>query len=318
MHHLEQPLWPAEFLSTAQLATHRALASLGERSPALADHVRRWVSTRCDVHQAEKYFTAPEGFPALALPWWLENAIHDEINLEFQSDLMSSTISGYYFIRMLDDVMDGHDVDRAVLPALHLLHLDFVRIYSGYFAAAHPFWKEFDRLLAATAEAVAVESTLQNIGEDDFERVCARKQMAAVIPMAAVCFQYGRIDLLVPWEKLVVAFTRWHQMRDDLLDWSKDYQKHNLTFLLCEAERRRRTEESVPMWVGYEGLGWVQELMQRWMEEAKDAAAELISPSLVQYLDLREQDFSMYMQKTLAMAAAFRPLLDLDASLQKQ
>lgn len=317
MRYLEREIWPQHFQAAAERATRRALADLGGRSPALGESASRWLSLRCDPQHPEAYFTHSQGVPVLALPWWLEDCIRGEVHAEFQTDLMYSTVSGYCFIRMLDDVMDGHEVDRAALPALHPFHLQFVKTYHSYFPALHPFWQEFERILMTTAEAVTAEAILKDFHESDFLEVSARKPAAVVIPMAAVCFRYGRPDLLSPWEKFFTLFARWHQMRDDLLDWNIDGEAGCQTWLLCEAERRRKAGESVAMWMGREGFQWVKAIMDRWMEESVRAADGLNSPAVVNYLHMRRDSFSLQLESMLQTAALSRKLLSLDPCYQQ-
>lgn len=310
---LDRDIWSAEFSNTAQRVVRRAIADLGRRSPVLAEHISKWISLRCDVGQPEEYFIRPQSLPVLALPWWLESSIRGEVDVDFQADLMCSSVNGYYFIRMLDDIMDGHEVDRAAMPALHPFHAHFVSTYFRYFQASDPFWQDFERLLMATVEAVTAEATLKDFGEAEFVRVNARKSTAGVIPLAAVCFRYRRPDLLQSWEELVTRFGRWHQMRDDLVDWSVDCEIGNRTWLLCEADRRRAEHESVSEWMGREGFQWAKSVMEPWIEDALTTATGLGSQQLVRYLGVRRESFSAYISTMVETAAALSKLLHLDS-----
>ena len=57
--------------------------------------------------EPEAYFLHPEAFPMVLLPWWLESTIHEPPARGFQRDIVYSSVSGYYFVRMIDDLMDG-------------------------------------------------------------------------------------------------------------------------------------------------------------------------------------------------------------------
>lgn len=306
--------WPAEFLATAGRAARRAIAGLGYGSPVLAEQTSRWLSLRCDLSRLEDYFIRPRSLPILALPWWLESTIHREVDIEFQADLMYSSISGYYFARMLDDVMDGHQIYRAALPVLGPFHTQFLTTYFKYFLHSDPFWQHFENSYMTGAEAAAVEATLEHLCEAEFAEVSARKTAAGVIPIAAVCFHYGRSDLLPSWEELFGLLARWHQMRDDLLDWSTDYKSDQRTWLLSEAERRRVDSESISGWMGREGLKWGQSIMECWINEAVTAATGLGSPDLVRYLKFRQESFSAYLDSLIGTAAGLAKLVELDLS----
>jgi hypothetical protein len=311
---LNEDLWPPEFSAVAGQAVRRAIADLSHGSPVLAEQTSRWLSLRCDLSQLEDYFIRPQSLPILALPWWLESTIRREVDVGFQTDLMYSSISGYYFARMLDDVMDRHQIQRAAIPALYSFHTQFLSTYFKYFQHSDPFWRKFEKSFMTAAEAAAVEATLEYVCEVEFIEVSARKTTTAVIPIAAVCFHYGRPDLLPSWEELFALLARWHQMRDDLLDWSIDYKLDNRTWVLSEAERRRADGESVAEWMGREGLKWGQSVMECWINEAVTMASGLGSPTLVRYLKLRKESFSSYLDTLIAIAVGFAKLLQLGPS----
>ena len=106
-------------------------------------------------------------------------------------------------------------------------------------------------------------------------------------------------------------------MRDDLLDWNIDGEAGCQTWLLCEAERRRKAGESVAMWMGREGFQWVKAIMDRWMEESVRAADGLNSPAVVNYLHMRRDSFSLQLESMLQTAALSRKLLSLDPCYQQ-
>ena len=313
MRVVDEEIWTSDFMRTAEQAANRAIDDLGRLSPTLAAHVSNWLSQLSDVSDPSEYFTRPYSLPVLALPWWLEKRICGEVDSDFQTDLMYSTISGYYFTRMLDDVMDGHQFQRAALPALFAFHKQLIDPYYKYFSSTHPFWREFERMLMTTAEAASLEATLAGIDAATFLAVSARKSIAALIPVAAVCFRYDRPALLQSWEDFFTLYGRWHQMHDDLFDWSKDLEAANNTWLLCEAERQRRQGESVSVWMGREGYKWAEGVMECWMGELITTAGALESKELLRYLKMRRLSFSRDINRMIATAAAFARLLQVDS-----
>ena len=305
-------MWPPDFLNTAELAAGRVRVELSRRSPLLGQRTTGWLISLGDIDHLEHYFTHPQAVPILALPWWLETSICGKPSIPFQSDLMYSTINGYYFTRMLDDVMDGHGVDPSALPALYHFHTQFQSTYSNYFGASSSFWAHFERMLMDTAEAAAADYLLGGINEESFSQTCARKSAAGAIPMAAVCYRYDRPALLEEWESLFRLFGRWHQMRDDLFDWSEDRSGGRHTWLLSEAERQRSKTESVPAWMGHRGFSWASEKMEGWMEEIIAAAIMLDSLDLVHYLEESRECFRRQVARMVETAAAYSRLLELD------
>jgi len=130
--------------------------------------------------------------------------------------------------------------------------------------------------------------------------------------MAAVCVHYGRLDMLAPWESVLTSFARWHQMRDDIMDWSSDMQAGQPTWLLTEAARRRRGGESVAAWMGREGFRWARTVMDHGINETLQAASGLKSQALMFYLEQRNELFSQQIGNMIATADAFAGLLEMD------
>jgi hypothetical protein len=317
MRVVDHEIWSAEFVQIAERAVLRSIEGWASGSPSLAAHVSTWIARFSDLVEPARYFTQAHSLPVLAFPWWLEKRIRGRADVEFQADLMFSTVSGYYFTRMIDDIMDDHEVPPAAVPALYPFHKQLMEPYCKYFPPFHPFWLEFDRLLMRTVEAASVEVSLQQIDEAAFVAVSARKPTAALIPVAAVCFRYERADLLQLWSDFFALYGRWHQMNDDLVDWSSDHQSGNHSWLLCEAERRRAHDEPVSLWMGREGYEWTRGLMDSWMDDAIAAAQALGAPELTLYLEMRKRAFSCYINRMTRTAAAYARLLQVDAASSK-
>lgn len=305
-------MWTSDFFLTARSAARRALADLELNSPLLAGRASKWLGSRCNPDQPESYFTHPQAVPILALPWWLETSIRGHVDVTFQADLMYSTINGYYFARIVDDLMDGHNIDYTVLPSLYFFIMKFHNTYYKYFGRTDSFWSEFERLLMETADSAAADCALEDIGARAFVQVSARKSAAGAIPMAAVCYLYKRAELLAPWEGLFRLFGCWHQMGDDLADWSDDSENGRRTWLLSEADRQRSANESIPAWMGRVGFQWAFEKMEGWMEEILAAGEGLNSPELMNYLSERREFCRREVTALVNTAAAYTKLLQLD------
>ncbi len=273
------------------------------------------MGTRFDVLRPADYFTLLQSLPLLALPWWLEESFREAVDVDFQLELIYATVNFYYFTRMLDDLMDGHEIEPAALPAMHSFHLRFTRTYYRHFPFGSPFWPHFERLLAVTSETAAAEATLREMTADDFLNIGARKTAAALIPVAAVCVRYERLDLLGPWEEMFTLFGRWHQMRDDLIDWSADWEAGSPNWLVSEARRRHGEGESLAAWMGREGFVWAKSVMRTWMDETIAAASGLNSPKLVDYLKQRDEEFSQFIDGKILLAELCKGFLTLKAPL---
>ncbi len=270
-------------------ALTRLQGQMAQTAPFMAGEVSAWLKHLAGAGQPEDYFKHPLAFPALLLPWWLEQSLTDSPTHLFQADLAYSTINGYYAIRLIDNLMDGHaTVELKLLPALHFFQTEFQAAYRPYFAADHPFWAYFSAIWFHSAEVTMRDASLVALNLAEFEQVAAHKVCAAKIPLAAVGYYHHRPDRLEPWAALVDLLGCWHQFFNDLFDWQRDDRRQTATYFLSEAGRRRSADESVAGWVIREGFEWGLNQLQGWMSALKEQAAPLNSPPLLAYLQTRE------------------------------
>jgi len=278
------------FLAAAQ---SRLLATAARDAPFLAEQLTEWITRKLAPEgRPEDYYRKARAYPTLLFPWYVARALggDGEADAAFHADLVYSSINGYYFIRLLDNVMDGEaDMETALLPAAGVLHWEFQAAYRPYFAADHPFWSFAGGAWAAAADAAVHDAVLEDIGEAEFLAICGHKSGAAKIPIAAVCHRYGRADLIPPWSRFLDRFGAWHQMVNDLFGWEKDSRLGHQTFVLCEADRRRRPGELVADWIAREGFEWGVEILTRWISELQAEAHGLECPPAVAYLKKREE-----------------------------
>jgi hypothetical protein len=298
--------YPAELRAIVEDAIARFERRLTAAAPVLAGQTLAWVRALRADGSPTTYLTGPRAFPILLLPWWLEASLASRPDPALQADLVDAAIAGYLFVRMIDDLMDDdRDVPPAAVPALIVLHTEFQSVFARRFAADHPFWAEFRRASFAAAETASADATLEQVGRAEFERIAARKVAGAMIPIAAVCHAHGRADVLPAWADLVDRLGRWHQMRDDTLDWSRDELHGRTTYVLSEAARRRPGRPAIE-WIVEGGLGWAQDELDRRMDDAMAIARSLGSPDLVRYLEGRRADVDGQWAEMAAITAGIR------------
>jgi hypothetical protein len=256
----------------------------------LFERVWSWMSHLSGSPRPEDYYLKPRSAPLLLLPWWLELSLTASPDHDFQTDLIYATINKYYFVRLVDDVMDGHDADPVLLPMLSIWDAQFQAAYGRHFEAHHPFWEYFHQTLRRTALVTAQERTLRNIDRSAFLDCSASKSCGATIALLAVCYHCDRLDVFPAWLRFWEAFARWNQMRDDLFDWYRDLKDGNPSYLLSEGQRRKRQEESLECWFVREGFAWATELLGEWTRDMKEQASHLGSPALEQYVEFRAMD----------------------------
>ena len=260
---------------------------LGASSPAFADQVMRWIRRISPGGEPAAHFLNVRMFPILQLPDFVLESLAVAPDEGFHQSLISSTVHGYYYIRLIDDIVDGDrdlELERRILPVASYFLSEFQLGYQKYFSAEHEFWQVFRRIWTASAAATAEDAVQIAVDFSEFERVSSRKFSAAGIPVAATCHHYGRADLLPAWLELVDGLGRWSQMVDDILDWHQDRSLGRATYFLTEGERQRRQEESLEEWILREGCDWGFDLLNEWMDRLQESAALLGSPALMKYL----------------------------------
>jgi hypothetical protein len=262
-------------------------SDLGASSPFLANEVLGWIRRISPGGKPAAHFLDVRMFPILRLPEYVVESFAVTPDAEFHRALVSSTVHGYYYIRLIDDLVDGDrdlDLERKILPVAGYFLSEFQLGYQKYFPAEHEFWQVFRRLWTASAASSAEDAMQRSVGFAEFERVSSRKFSAAGIPVAATCHHYGRADLVPAWLNLVDGLGRWSQMVDDILDWHQDRGLGRATYFLTEGERQRRREESRDEWILREGLDWGFDLLNEWMDRLQQSASHLGSPGLMEYL----------------------------------
>lgn len=270
----------------ADEATTRLSRLLATDTPALESAAMEWMKALSSGRLAD-YFLHPEAFPMLQLPLWLADTISTPPDAQFQADLAYSTVCGYYFVRIVDDVMDGRVPPAGVMPAAIVFHTEFERAFAAYFPAEHPFWAQFVAYSKAAADTASADAGLDTIDRDSFLRISSRKVVGAKIPLAATCHHYGHADQLSSWSEFVDVLGRWHQMRNDVLGWITDLDRGAATYFLSEAARRQRPTESLAGWLSREGLEWAGAELDGWMDEMISLARDLGSEALLDYLAAR-------------------------------
>jgi len=276
---------------------HAAFLRLQDRAlaagPTLGEKIVQWIHSVTKTDRPEEAFMSPGSFPMLLLPWYAERSLRPEPEPAFQTSLVYSTVNGYFYIRLIDNLMDGHGEEKlTLLPALNFFHSQFQSPYQQYFPYDHPFWEFFRATWLHSAEVTLRDAELVQIDRDLFVEVSAQKTCAARIPIAAVFMHYGQPGRLEDWLRFADLFGCWHQMWNDLFDWVKDMQHATQTYFLSEAGRGKRPDEALVDWVIREGFDWGLAILDDWMVDMQELAGELGSSQLQDYLAERQISLS--------------------------
>jgi hypothetical protein len=280
-----------ELVQVLERATGRLQRDLGDTSPTLAAVMEQWLDRITGRQTLVDYFTHLRAFPIMLFPWWMEARSCGSHDLEFQEDLAGSSVSGYLYIRLIDNVMDEPDpAEIRILPLANYFHSRFQSVYLEHFPFGDPFWDVFHQTWMQSAEASLIDAAEDAIDERRFLEVAARKTCAGKIPLAAVCRRYGRTAVPDWWLKAFDRMAAVHQMSNDLFDFQRDLDARNATYFLSEGMRRKHEAETVPGWVVREGFDWGIRQLERWLEDLAFCAEACGSPGLGRYVELRVHD----------------------------
>ena len=288
-------------------ACARIEAELNRRAPFLGQKISEWMAHLSPSGKAPEYFLQPQSFPLLHLPWWAAKSFTAEPDLKFLANVIYSTINGYYYIRLVDNLMDDHGTfESDILPGTAFFHTEFQAVYQEYFEDSHPFWEIFRSAWFSASDAVTREAHLDWVDKAAFEQVTVAKLAAARIPVAAVGLRHGAGERLRYWEEFTLALARFSQMEDDLSDWHHDLHHGKTSYFLTEASRQKDLE-SIEAWVICEGLQQEIENLQRELSTLRHLVRWLHSPDVVRYLKVRETNLQIQKVK---IGEAFQVIKD--------
>lgn len=226
----------------------------------------------------------------LRVPFWLARRGALEFDRQFLCDVAYSTLSGFLFIRLVDDVMDGDSAGeerRRILPAVAYFQSRFELPYCRHFAADHLFWTYFFRSWDEHADATTADAFCETFTLDSFRNIAGRKFSATKVPLAAAAFRYSTPNVIGPWHEFIDRLGAYCQLSNDLFDWHHDDKFENTTYIRSEWLLRRSEGESLACWIVREGFDWGQALLTEWGLEMERQVAALGCPEALQWMAAR-------------------------------
>ena len=272
--------------AAAFTAVNRLEQELVASMPGLSVPVRAWMRSLAMGSEPAEYFLHPQAYPLLQIPSWLLDKSGAGAHDRFRGDLVRAAVSGYYYLRLIDNVMDGDEtVERDILPAANFFQVQSQLPFRDHFPHGHVFWDDYHHWWFQFAEATWKDAATTEVDREMFERVIALKTCPEKILVAAAAYYSDRPEWIDPWMTFSEAFGCWHQMRDDLRDWIADHRYGRTTYLLSEAHRRMSAGETVPGWMLRTGFEWAVDTLDGWMQAARTSAAALESGKVENYLE---------------------------------
>lgn len=281
-----------------------------------SDYVMNWIRNARRIPEGKSplwAFKTENIFPFFLVPYWLEQVIHKPIDDSLQEDLICSWFYMFFYIIMVDDIMDQDQVPVLELsPALHIFHTWMQISYQRHFHAEHPFWTFFRTVWFKTAAVTTYDAYLEDITKDDFINISSQKAYFAGIPIGAVCYKYNRLDLLKPWTDFIYAFGQWNQMFNDLMSWKRDYENGAITYVLCEGKRQKKEDETVYNWMMREGFGWGLMFLLDFTKMIKEEKVPPLECRAVEdYMKLRESHIQKRLEQFNIGSMAYNKIYNL-------
>lgn len=290
----------------AAMALERTLAT---GLPSLTVRIEGWRHQLVASGRLADYFDHPSRFPILAIPWWA--AGDGPRDLAFHADIVASTVAGYCYVRLLDDLIDRHPAASVeLLPVTALLQTEFQGRYQRHFPADSPFWEVFRTAWYASADAMVPPPNA------DPARLLERATStigAVLIPLRAVTLASGDPGRYDGWREVVLELARIEQLLDDVVDWQVDFERGLPNALLGYAARHGATTDA-PAWVVREGYRWGLAQVRGRLNALDGAVHRLGSPDLAGFVARRitvvnalEGQTAPGLSQLAALAAVFDP-----------
>lgn len=283
-----EKMYSPEFRALMIDGVGRVVQRVQDDMPYIAPVIHEWMIGLSPTDEPADYFMHPAAFPLMLLPYWIERQVAGDADPEFHTDLIFSNACMYYYIRMVDNVMDGHaTIEPKLLPATGFFVNQFHTAYHPYFPNDHPFWAFFSLTWGEFCDVTAADGQIADMNEAAFNELIGRKVCAAKIAVAAVLYHYNRAELLLDWSAWIDLFGRWHLFQEDLFDWNQDLELNAATYFLSEARRRKLPHEPEVTWIAREGVDWGMKMLDTWMIQLRKMM--FVSDEVTFYLALREQ-----------------------------
>lgn len=169
------------------------------------------------------------------LPFWLQE--HVGLSPADVRRFTVANIFGMMYYHLIDACMDEPEtVIIRQLPLAEFIHLEFIRIYSGYFPGETVFWNYFKQYVSEWAEAVSGERT-SDYYHDDPVRM-GHKAAPVKLTIAGSLLLANREAEIPRLEQAVDTVLVTLQLLDDWQDWEKDLHEgsYNALVSIVQAE----------------------------------------------------------------------------------
>jgi hypothetical protein len=268
-------------------AFRRFDANLNTALPKSAGKLRERLHR---VPTRPEHLFLPRSFP-LVLSYWLSPSGKRNVDTEFQTDVIYSSINGYYSIRLCDNIADNDGAVDLRKLASCVLYFDneAIRPYMNYFSHHEEFWKSLDEFLGQQADMSAADGLLDDVDAETFASVSSKKFTGSKIPLSALRYRYHRSHAeFEQWSQFVDCLGAFAQLNSDFFDWHHD-SLHGIPTLVSSEAKRRGSGESLASWFLREGFDWGAAELRSRLNDVTLRAEALKNEAVVNWVIARGQ-----------------------------
>ena len=283
---------------------------LEQDMPLLAPKVFTWLAGLSSSNQPTDRFLGELMYPIFLLPWSLEEELADgQTNIEWQVELITSSLGGYYYIKLIDDLVDGDvSLDPQLAPAAPWFFWHFQRPYQKHFPLHHPFWhSDFPIGSFGSCDEIRWEQRGGPRTRAEFREVAVQKCSLIRLPLILVADRYSGRQRLPPWLELAEVLACLCQMLDDVTDWRSDLA-WGRSYFLTYGRAAAGGEENLPTWILTDGLRWALSEIAWWWEAVQRASEEIRSQTWKARLERLEAAWRCYENSLTVVLATLENL----------
>ncbi len=185
---------------------------------------------------AQKYWMVIPGMLVRSAP---ANTIAGNSFLE---DVLWGQYCIFLFVRIHDDLLDGHVHGRGLRAAADLVLQEGKRAFARHFDVRSPFWTSFRILLARTQDGIVAGDLLQRKRRPAHLLLRHYTKVSSIfrIGLAAVCIRCDRRNQSERLGRCFDALAVAGQILDDLEDVGEDLRRRRFNYVVSTITRRSR------------------------------------------------------------------------------
>ena len=185
-------------------------------------------------------------------PEWLEERYspvrHSRSGGGFLDDIMWGQYCLFLFIRMQDDLFDGHLQHRDIIYLADQFLLECERQFHKHFSGNRGFWNSYRDLLQETTLAILEISKLQESFHSSADELLERyKRVNAVfkVGMVAFCSQHHKMNHIKYFGQFYDHMSMGSQILDDFKDIGEDVGATRFNYVVKRIVERRNDHAEI-------------------------------------------------------------------------